>query len=68
MTVSAQVKQTLASLKGAQADFESYALATQDQQAKQLYTQCAQQAQSLVNSLQTRVQQIEKEEPEYKGF
>ena len=38
MTISCQVKQTLASLKSAQASFESFALATQNQQAKQLYT------------------------------
>jgi hypothetical protein len=68
MTVSAQVKQTLASLKGAQADFETFALATQNQQAKQLYTQAAQQTQTLVNMIQPRVQQMENEEPQYKGF
>lgn len=68
MTVSAQVKQTLAGLKGAQANFETFALQTEDNQAKQLYAQFAQQTQSIINQLEPRVQQLEREEPQYKGF
>ncbi|GAB7388190.1 DUF1657 domain-containing protein [Bacillaceae bacterium] len=68
MTVSSQVKQALASLKSAQANFESFALETQNQAAKQLYTNAAQQTQAIINSLEPRVKQIEKEEPQYKGF
>ncbi|QHS23650.1 DUF1657 domain-containing protein [Virgibacillus sp. MSP4-1] len=68
MTVSAQVKQTVAGLKSAQASLEQFALQTQDQQAKQLYNNAAQQTQTLVQTLEPRVQQIEQEEPEYKGF
>lgn len=68
MTVSAQVKQTLAGLKGAQANFETFALQTQDKQAKQMYTQVAQQTQAIINQFEPRVKQLEKEEPQYKGF
>ncbi|MRG86311.1 DUF1657 domain-containing protein [Salinibacillus xinjiangensis] len=68
MTVSAQVKQTVAGLKSAQASLEQFALQTQDKQAKQLYDNAAQQTKSLVQSLEPRVTQIEQEEPEYKGF
>ena len=68
MTVGTKVKQTLANLKGCQADFESYAMETQDQQAKQLWTQAAQQTQSLINQVESRVKQIEQQEPQYKGF
>jgi hypothetical protein len=68
MTVAAQVKQTLASLKSAQASLETFALSTQNQQAKQLFTQNAQQTQAIINSLEKRVQQLEQEEPQYKGF
>ncbi|GAA0488091.1 DUF1657 domain-containing protein [Salinibacillus aidingensis] len=68
MTVSAQVKQTVAGLKSAQASLEQFALQTQDQQAKQVYNNAAQQTQSLIQTLEPRVQQIEQEEPEYKGF
>ncbi|MFM1653453.1 DUF1657 domain-containing protein [Brevibacillus sp. B_LB10_24] len=68
MTVSSQVKQTLASLKGAQANLESFALATQNKQAKQLFTQAAQTTQSICDTLEQRVVQLETEEPQYKGF
>jgi uncharacterized protein YaaN involved in tellurite resistance len=68
MTIASQVKQTLASLKGAQADFESYSLGTQNKQAKQMYAQAAQDTQNIINTLEQRVQQLEKEEPQYKGF
>lgn len=68
MTVASQVKQTLASLKSAQANLETFALNTQNQQAKQMYTQAAQATQSIINTLQQRVTQMENEEPQYKGF
>lgn len=68
MTVAAQIKQTLAGLKNAQASLESFALQTQNQQAKQLYTDAARQTESIVNTLEPRIQQMEKEEPQYKGF
>lgn len=68
MTVASQVKQTLAGLKGTQASLEQFALQTQNQQAKQVYTNAASQAQSIVDTLEQRVKQIEEEEPQYKGF
>ncbi|AZV40985.1 DUF1657 domain-containing protein [Peribacillus asahii] len=66
MTVINQVQQTLSGLKGIQASFETFALQTDNQQAKQLYQQAAQQTQSIVDSLSPRVQQIQEEEPQYK--
>jgi len=68
MTVSSQVKQTIASLKSAQASFEQFALQTENKQAKQLYQDAAQQTQSILQTVEPRVQQIEQEEPQYKGF
>ncbi|HET7657246.1 MAG TPA: DUF1657 domain-containing protein [Bacillales bacterium] len=68
MTVSSQVKQAVSSLKSAQASFEAFALQTQDQAAKQAYSDAAMQTQNIINTLQPRVQQIENEEPQYKGF
>ncbi len=66
MTVIAQVKQTLAGLKSAQASFETFALSTDNQNAKQLYTNAAQQTQMIVDQLEPRIQVIEQEEPQYK--
>ncbi|MDD4334253.1 MAG: DUF1657 domain-containing protein [Desulfotomaculaceae bacterium] len=68
MTVATQLKQTVASLKSAQGNLESFALQTQNQQAKQLFTNTAQQTMAIVDSLEQRVSQIEGEEPQYKGF
>jgi hypothetical protein len=65
MTVGTQVKQALAGLKSAQVSFETFALATDNQNAKQLYQQAAQQAQSILDSLEPRLQEIQGEEPQY---
>ncbi|SMF83295.1 Protein of unknown function [Paenibacillus uliginis N3/975] len=68
MTVASQVKTTLASLKSAQASLEQFALETQNQEAKTLFTNAAQQTDQIVQQVQGRVQQLENEEPQYKGF
>ncbi|WP_088102292.1 DUF1657 domain-containing protein [Halalkalibacter urbisdiaboli] len=66
MTVVNKVKQTIAGLKSAQASLETFGLETDNQQAKQLFQQTAQQAQAIVDQLEPRLQQIEQEEPQYK--
>ncbi len=66
MTVVTQVKQTLAGLKSAQASLEGFALQTDNQQAKQMFQQAAQDTQMIVDSLNPRLQQIEQEEPQYR--
>lgn len=68
MTVASQLKTAVASLKSAQASFETFALGTQNQQAKTLFTNAAQQTQNIVDQVIPRMQQIEQEEPQYKGF
>lgn len=65
MTVGTQVKQTLAGLKSAQASFESFALQTENQSAKQIYQQAAQQTQTIIDSVEPRIQEIIAEEPQY---
>ena len=66
MTVINEVQQTLAGLKSAQASFETFALQTDNKQAKQMYQQAATQTQAIVDTLSPRIQQIIKEEPQYK--
>jgi len=68
MTIASQVKQCLANLKGAQANLESFALQTQNQQAKDLYTNAAMQTKGICDVIESRVNVIEQEEPQYKGF
>lgn len=67
MTVASQVKQTLAGLKSAQASLEGFALQTENQQAKQMFQNMAQQTQTIVDTLTPRLQEIEQEEPQYKN-
>ncbi|MCK1985355.1 MULTISPECIES: DUF1657 domain-containing protein [Peribacillus] len=66
MTVINDVKTTLAGLKSAQANFETFALSTDNEQAKQLYQQAAQQTQTIVDSITPRIEEIQNEEPQYK--
>lgn len=68
MTVSSDVKTCVASLKSAQANLEQFALSTQNQQAKQLFTNAAQTTQQIIQQVESRVKQLEQEEPQYKGF
>jgi len=68
MTVASQVKTCVASLKSAQASLEQFALSTQNQEAKTLFTNAAQQTQQILSQVESRVTQLENEEPQYKGF
>ncbi|WP_026584318.1 DUF1657 domain-containing protein [Bacillus sp. J33] len=65
MTVGTQVKQALAGLKSAQASLETFALGTENENAKQLYQNAAQQTQTIIDSLEPRLQEITQEEPQY---
>ncbi|RKP45096.1 DUF1657 domain-containing protein [Cohnella endophytica] len=68
MTVASDVKTCLASLKSAQASLETFALATQNQEAKTLFTNAAGQTEQIVQQVESRITQLENEEPQYKGF
>lgn len=68
MTVISQLRQTLAGLKSAQASFETFALQTDNQQAKELYKQAAEQTQSIIDFITPRLHEIEQEEPQYKNI
>ncbi|MGN7763912.1 MULTISPECIES: DUF1657 domain-containing protein [Paenibacillus] len=68
MTVASQVKTCVSSLKSAQASLEQFAMETQNKEAKTLFTNAAQQTQQIVNQVESRVTELENEEPQYKGF
>ncbi|EEL48583.1 DUF1657 domain-containing protein [Bacillus cereus] len=65
MTVITKLKQTVSGLKSAQASLEGFALDTDNQQAKQLFQTAAQQTQSIIDSLNPRVEEVQQEEPQY---
>jgi hypothetical protein len=66
MTVVSDVKTTIAGLKSAQASLETFSLGTDNEQAKQLYQDAAQQTQTIIDSIEPRLQQIQDEEPQYR--
>jgi len=68
LTISSDVKTCLASLKSAQASLEQFALGTQNQEAKNLFENASKTTQQVVQQIEGRVQQIEQQEPQYKGF
>ncbi len=65
MSVGKELHQTLASLRGAKADMETYALSTEDKGAQKMYTDCGAQLENLINSFAGRVNYIEEQEPQY---
>ncbi|MBB6215912.1 hypothetical protein HNQ80_002003 [Anaerosolibacter carboniphilus] len=67
MTVGSQVKQTLASLKGAQGTLRLYAVQSQNSEAITAYQEAIFVTGSIIRDLEDRVKLLEFEEPQYKG-
>jgi hypothetical protein len=66
MTVGTQMQQAIAGIQSASATMKTFALETQDENAKQDFQQIAQNLDSALQVLKGRQQYIEKEEPQYK--
>lgn len=67
MTVATQVKSCLASLKSSQASLETFALQTDNKEVQELFRKAAETTQSIVYRLDSRVKQMEFEEPQYQS-
>lgn len=65
MTVASKFGATVASAESVAADLKSFALETQDQQAKQMFQQLAQTMENTVSQLRNRLTYIMQEEPQY---
>lgn len=68
MTVGTKMHQTLSSLTSAAASMKTFALETDDKNAKQMFSDYARQLESIVQGFQGRVNYIEQQEPQYKVF
>ncbi|MBA4493927.1 DUF1657 domain-containing protein [Paenactinomyces guangxiensis] len=66
MTIGTKIQQTIATAESVAANLKSFALDTNDQQAKQMYNQLAQNVDSILQQLKNREQQVMAEEPQYK--
>lgn len=68
MTVGTKVKQTLAGLKSARAALMIYGAQSQDEEARQVYQEALEITDEITGDLEKRVQALENQEPQYKGF
>ncbi len=68
MTIGQKLHQALTSAESLTADLKSFALDTQNQSAKQLFTELAGSMENVTSRLRGRVNQAEAEEPQYKVF
>ena len=66
MTVGTKMQQTIASCESTLASLHSFALETEDQNAKQLFQNLSQQQQQILQNLQARLEYIQSQEPQYK--
>ncbi|MEG6512319.1 DUF1657 domain-containing protein [Desulforamulus ruminis] len=68
LTVAAQIKQTVASLKGIQATLDTFSSFAEDEEAKTLLKNNSEKVYQVIDRLEQRVKVLEFEEPQYKGF
>ncbi|MCW2277996.1 DUF1657 domain-containing protein [Heliophilum fasciatum] len=68
MTVSSQVKQTLASVKGARSTLQSFAIIEENQEAHAIFSRNIDRLDQVIADFERRVQELEFAEPQYKGF
>ena len=68
MTIASDVKQCLASLKGAEANLSGLALRTLEEESKRTLHEAMLLVHDTVEDLQKRVGFLEREESQYKGF
>ena len=66
LTVGTQIQQAIATVQSASASMKTFALETQDQQAKQTFEQLAQTLDSALDTLKGRQKYIEQQEPQFK--
>lgn len=65
MTTINKLEQTLASAKGLCADLKTFSLDTNDQQAKQMFSQLSSQMENIAQMIQSRADYVKSEEPQY---
>lgn len=66
MTVGTQMQEAIAGIQSAASTMKTFALETQDQQAKKEFQQLAQTFDNALETLKQRQQYIETQEPQYK--
>ena len=67
MTAISKVKQTLATLKGAEATLRMYSLQERNRKSRAAYNQTSEEIRKINTDLEKRIGAMEFEEPQYKG-
>ncbi|TLS37586.1 DUF1657 domain-containing protein [Pseudalkalibacillus caeni] len=68
MTVGSQVKQTLAALKSISANLQTYALQSKSEEASRAFHESMLLSDEIIKDLERRIGELERQEPQYKGF
>lgn len=68
MTVGSQVKQCFYSLKSAEQGLINLSVRAQEQEAQKVLYEAATVFKEVIKDLDMRVGELEREEPQYKGF
>lgn len=66
MTVVNKIQQALVTAQGLSAQLKTFSMDTDDQNAKQMFSQMAQSAENIMSELQSRLNYLESEEPQYR--
>jgi uncharacterized protein with beta-barrel porin domain len=66
LPTNTKLEKTIAGLQGAASDLKTYSQDTNDQQAKQLFTQLSGQIEGCVSQLKARLHYVQQEEPQYR--
>lgn len=66
MTVASKMKQAVAQAESLQSQLKTFALDTQNKEAKQVYQNLARQMETITQQLQGRLNFIQSEEPQFR--
>lgn len=67
MTIASKLKQTIASLEGAESTLRIYSIQSQDKYVKACYKDAVKDINEIIKDLEERLKVLEYEEPQYKG-
>ncbi len=68
MTVASDVKKCLASLKSAQATLKQLSIKANHPHAKESFEKASKTTMKIIGRIQQRMETLEREEPQYKGY
>jgi hypothetical protein len=66
MTTANKLEKALTSAQGLATDLKTFSMDTNDQQAKQTFKQLAQTTENIAQTLQSRLNFVKSEEPQYR--